>query len=73
MNEIYVKKEDLGWFGDYFKKDLISMEEIICKAEDIVGENEELKNEIEHLENDIENNYKPISPYENMVSEHDFI
>lgn len=73
MNEIYVKKEDLGWFGKNFKKDFISIEEIICEAEEIVGENEELKEQLERQEQDIRENYKPISPYEFYgVNEHDF-
>jgi hypothetical protein len=72
MNEIYVRKEDLGWFGKYFKKDFISIEEIICEAEDIVGENEELKDKIDTLESQLEES-KPISPYDYYgVSEHDF-
>lgn len=76
MNDVYIRKEDLGkWIAKYFeRKDLISIDDLICCIEDLDSEIDNLKYKIEELEQDIEENYRPISKAEQYdVNECDFI
>jgi len=59
---VYLKKEELGWIGKVFDKDLISIDDLISKLEDMQGDIDKLKEEEEDRERDIEDNYKPIDP-----------
>lgn len=71
MNEIYIKKDDLKTspatyelFNKLFKKDIISIEEIIVELEEAYGEIDELQEKLQDLEESINDYYKPKSPYE---------
>lgn len=57
---VYVKKDELGWIGKVFDKDLISIDDLISKIEDLQSDVEHLKEEIEDINQDIEDNYRPI-------------
>ena len=79
MDNIYIKKDDLfehkatyNLLNKLFVKDLISVDDLICKIEDLSSEIEELKEQIEDMENADE---EPIrDPYDYYgVSRNNFI
>ena len=61
MNECYIKR----YMQDQFKKDLVSIEEIIALLEDLKGDYDELEEKFEDLQQDLEDNYipRPMSDY----------
>ena len=74
MNEVYIKKDELNEVvAKYFKKDLISIEDLISTIEDLSYEIDSLEEEIEDTEQEIKDNYRPINNYSLYgVSESDF-
>lgn len=74
MKEIYIKKDELNEIvAKYFKKDLISIEDLTSTIEDLSYEIDRLKEKIEDIEQDKEDNYRPINNYSLYgVSESDF-
>jgi hypothetical protein len=74
MNEVYIKKEDLGEIVEkHFNKDLISIDDLIGLIEELDYHIDRLEEEIEDKEQDIEDNYKPRNSYSLYgVSESDF-
>lgn len=57
MNECYIKR----YMENQFKKDLVSVEEIISLLEDLKGEYDELEEQFEDFKKDVEDNYRPVS------------
>jgi len=52
MNDVYIKKEDVNkWIGKYFKKDLISVDDLISVIEDLDSEVQNLESKIHELKN----------------------
>lgn len=53
MDEIYIKTENLNkWVKKYFeRKDIITIDDLVCKIEDLDEEIERLNEKIEELEN----------------------
>ena len=69
MKEVYILKSDLNeWIAKYFKKDLISIDDLLTVIEDLDSEIERLNDKIKDLKNS-----EPFDPYsEYGVSERDF-
>ena len=59
MNEVYVKKENLGrWIAKYFNKDdLISIDDLLECIEELDSELEHLKEEFEDYKENVAENY----------------
>ena len=57
MNECFTKR----YLQDEFKKDLVSVDELIGLIEDLKGEYDYLEEQYEDLKRDMEDNYKPMS------------
>lgn len=74
MTDVYIRKEDLPrWIAKHFKKDLISVDDLLECIEDLDSDVENLKGKLEDLENDIEENYRRIPIEEQVgISERDF-
>lgn len=67
MNEVYIDmRKENEWIRKYFKKDLVSIEELIGCIEDLDSEVERLNEKNEDLIRDMEDNYRPI-PYEEQI------
>ena len=62
MKNVYIDSTESIWLDRYFKKGMISMDEILSACEDLIIENEELKEELEDLKQDLYENYRPIPP-----------
>lgn len=62
MNECYTKR----YLQEKFKKDLVSVDELIGLIEDLKGDYDEAQEKIEDLEQDIRDNYKHISVEEQI-------
>lgn len=74
MNNVYVKKENLGEIVEkHFNKDLISIDDLIGLIEELDYHIDRLEEEINDIEQEIEDNYRPINNYSLYgVSESDF-
>lgn len=67
MNEVYIDmRKENEWIRKYFKKDLVSIEELIGCIEDLDSEVERLNEKNEDLIRDMEDNYRPI-PYDEQI------
>ena len=75
MDNVFIKKEELSdWIAQYFKHDLISIDDMLNVIEDLNSEVENWEMKYNELERDIEDNYRPISKAEQYeVSDRDFI
>lgn len=79
MEEVYINIKDLNecflkkYLEKTFKKDLISINELLGLTEDLISEVEYLQDEYRDLQQDLEENYRPI-PYAEQVgiSDRDF-
>ena len=79
MDQLYINIKDFNecFLKDYlqkeFKKDLISIDELLGLTENLISEVEHLQEEYKDLEQDLEDNYRPI-PYAEQVgvSDRDF-
>lgn len=61
MKNVYIDSTESLWLYDYFKKDMVTIDEILDKCEDLIVENDELKEELEDLKQDLHDNYVPIN------------
>ena len=72
MNQVYINIKDMNecytkrYLQEKFKKDLVSVDELICLIEDLKGDYDEAQEKIEDLEQDIRDNYKRISVEEQI-------
>lgn len=80
MNEVYININELNecWLSKYlekkFKRDLISIDDLLTLIEDLSSDVEELEDKVRDLEQDIEENYRPIPVHEQYeVYDSDFI
>lgn len=62
MKNVYIDSSESRWLDEYFKKGMVTIDEIISTCEDLIIENKELKDELEDLKQDLHDNYKPILP-----------
>lgn len=60
MKNVYVDSRESLWLYRRFKKDLVTLDELLNDYEDIIVENEELKEQLDDLKKDLRDNYKPI-------------
>lgn len=60
MKNIYIDTKESLVLHRVFKKDLVSLEEILSDYEDLLLEVEYLNEKVEDLEQDIRENYKKI-------------
>lgn len=73
MENILINLEE-QFHRRYFKKDIVTLEEILEKIEELDDEVEKLRETYQELENDVKDNYRPISTMEQIgMSERDFI
>ena len=80
MKEVYINIKDLGdcylkrYLDEKFKKDLISIDDLLTLTEDVIYDLENLKDEHRELQQDLEENYRPIPVNEQYeVYDRDFI
>lgn len=72
MNQVYINIKDMNecytkrYLQEKFKKDLVSVDELIGLIEDLKGDYDEAQEKIEDLEQDIRDNYKRISVEEQI-------
>lgn len=72
MDQLYINLKDMNecftkrYLQDEFKKDLVSVDELIGLIEDLKGEYDYLEEQYEDLKRDMEDNYKPISVEEQI-------
>ena len=62
MKNVYIDSTESRWLEEYFKKGMVTIDEILDKCEDLIIENKELKEELEDLQEDLRENYIPIPP-----------
>ena len=62
MNECYLKR----YLQEQFKKDIVSIDEILGLLEDLKGDYDSLEEEFENFKQDVEDNYKQISVKEQI-------
>lgn len=62
MRNVYIDSTESRWLEEYFKKGMVTIDEILDKCEDLIIENKELKEELEDLQEDLRENYIPIPP-----------
>lgn len=60
MNEVYIDmRKENEWIRKYFKKDLVSVEDLIGCIENLDCEIDSLNEKIEELESDLKDEYDP--------------
>lgn len=64
MKNIYVDSSESIWLDEYFKKGLVTVDEILSVCEDLIIENKELQEQLDDLKQDLHDNYRPIPPEE---------
>ena len=62
MKNVYIDSTESKWLDEYFKKGMVTIDEILDKCEDLIIENKELQDELEDLKQDLRENYIPIPP-----------
>ena len=62
MNNIYIDSTESIWLEEYFKKGMVTIDEILSACEDLIIEKKELEEELEDLKQDLHDNYVPIPP-----------
>lgn len=74
MDKVFIKKNELSeWTQKYFKKDLISVDDLIRVIEDLDNELDRVKEGFDDYKQMIEDNYEPINPNKMYgVNESDF-
>ena len=63
MKNIYVNTCEGYMLQKVFKKDIVSLDEILNKFEDLVCDNDALQEELDDLKQDLQDNYVPV-PHE---------
>lgn len=72
MNQVYINIKDMNecylkrYLQEQFKKDIVSIDEILGLLEDLKGDYDSLEEEFEDFKQDVEDNYKPVS-YEEQI------
>lgn len=61
MKNVYIDSTESRWLDEYFKKDMVTIDEILDKCEDLIIENKELQDELDDLKQDLHDNYIPKS------------
>lgn len=73
MEQVLVNIKD-DYCAKFFKKDLVSIDEILNKLYELDNEIDSLKEELEDLKDDVRDNYRPVSYAEQVgYSQKDFI
>lgn len=73
MEQVLVNIKD-DYCTKFFKKDLVSIDEILDKLYELDNEIDSLKEELEDLKDDVRDNYRPVSYAEQVgYSQKDFI
>ena len=62
MKNVYIDSTESRWLEEHFKKDMVTIDEIIAACEDLIIENKELQDELEEIKQDLHDNYVPIPP-----------
>ena len=62
MKNVYIDSSESIWLERYFKKGMVTIDEILSTCEDLIIENEELKEELDDLKQDLFENFRPIPP-----------
>jgi hypothetical protein len=60
MKNVYIDSSESRWLEEYFKKGMVTIDEILTACEDLILENKELQEELEDLQEDLRENYIPI-------------
>ena len=60
MKNVYIDSSESRWLEEYFKKGMVTMDEILTACEDLIIENKELQDELDELKQDLHDNYIPI-------------
>ena len=63
MENVYVKTDANSILKEYFKEDIVSLEDILIKLDEVTFEKNSLQDDIEELKEDIKNNYISKSDY----------
>lgn len=63
MENVYVKTDVNSILKEYFKEDIVSLEDILIKLDEVTFEKNSLQDDIEELKEDIKNNYISKSDY----------
>lgn len=63
MKDIYIDVRDL-WLYNMFKKDFVSIDELLDKCELMSCVIDSLEEELDDLKQDLKENYRPIKPEE---------
>ena len=63
MENVYVKTDVDSILKEYFKEDIVSLEDILIKLDEVTFEKNSLQDDIEELREDIRNNYILKSDY----------
>jgi hypothetical protein len=73
MERIMINLEE-DFCRRYFKKDIVTISEVLEKLVELDEEVDKIKEAYQELENDLRDNYRPISVMEQVgISERDFI
>jgi regulator of replication initiation timing len=59
MKNVYIDSSESRWLDEYFKKGMVTIDEILDKCEDLIIENKELQEELDDLKQDLHDNYIP--------------
>lgn len=62
MKNVYIDSTESRWLEEYFKKGMVTIDEILDTCEDLIIENKELQEELDDLKQDLHDNYIPIPP-----------
>lgn len=62
MKNVYIDSTESRWLEEYFKKGMVTIDEILTACEDLILENKELQEELDNLKQDLHDNYIPIPP-----------
>ena len=62
MKNVYIDSTESRWLEEYFKKGMVTIDEILTACEDLIIENKELQEELDNLKQDLHDNYIPIPP-----------
>ena len=62
MKDVYINSSESIWLDEYFKKGMVTLDEILNACENLIIENKELKEQLDDLKQDLHDNYRPIPP-----------
>lgn len=64
MKNVYINSSESIWLDEYFKKGMVTLDEILNVCENLIIENKELQEQLDDLKQDLHDNYRPIPPEE---------